>query len=383
MADTASQVHRSEQASRQAEALATFLRLRGRTNPLAPDQITSQLRALVDKVMGEAGLYDPAGAALALKQSEGDPSEAVVLLRAYRQTLPRSRVSDTLETRALWVRRRISSAFREIPGGQILGPTRDYTQRLLEAELTRETAEDGERFLRAFARRLADRERAPLRTYPKVADMLVRDGLMAPVEDTADPRLQDITREPIAFPAPRSAALQALARAETGALMALAYSGMRGQGGDHPTIGEVRVGRVSVRVKDRNGRLRSLGRIVITEAENISKIKASGKRNPVPLMSLGYGLCFGQNETKAICMGMLDRGMRIPGDGAPAVSQEFVLYHTEGADAWGAVNGLKLPETPGTTSCLHDLRQALDRKQALEQQVKSGRKGSPQSTPSA
>ncbi|MGJ3242399.1 MAG: carbon-phosphorus lyase complex subunit PhnI [Opitutales bacterium] len=366
MADTASQVLAAEQASRQATRLAAFHRLRGRTSPLEPAQITSQLRSLVDKVMGEAGLYDPQGAALALKQSEGDALEAAVLLRAYRQTLRRGYTSETLQSRALWVRRRISSAFREIPGGQILGATRDYTQRLLEAGLARETPEAGDTFLEAFARRLADRKCEPLRTYPKVADMLVKEGLMAPVDDAGDPRLQDITREPIRFPAPRSAALQSLARAETGAIMALAYSGMRGQGGDHPTIGEIRVGRVAVCVEDRLGRKRTLGRIQITEAENISKIKVAKKRS-LPLMSLGYGLCFGQNETKAICMGMLDRGMRIPGDGAPAVSQEFVLHHTEGADAWGAVNSLKLPETPGMTSCLHDLRQAVGRKQALDQ----------------
>jgi alpha-D-ribose 1-methylphosphonate 5-triphosphate synthase subunit PhnI len=147
--------------------------------------------------------------------------------------------------------------------------------------------------------------------------------------------------------------------------MALAYSGMRGQGGDHPTIGEVRVGTVLVEVTDPRGRRRALGRIQVTESENISKIKVK-KKDPVPYMSLGYGLCFGQNETKAICMGMLDRAMRIGGDGAPAISQEFVLYHTEGADAWGAMQSLKLADHTGFQSELSLLRAAVERKQTRD-----------------
>ena len=93
----------------------------------------------------------------------------------------------------------------------------------------------------------------------------------------------------------------------------------------------------------------------------ISKIKVQ-KKDPVPYLSLGYGLCFGQNETKAICMGILDRTMRAGGD-APCHSQEFVLYHTEGVESYGFTNHLKLPHYVTFQSSLDTLRQAVERKE--------------------
>lgn len=355
----------AQRAVTEAGRLAQFSRLRQRTSPVQLGQLRAQFRLLVDKTMGEAGLHAPEHAALALKQAEGDPHEAVVTLRAFRQSLPRRYTTAIIDTRGMFMQRRISSAFREIPGGQILGPTLDYSQRLLDARLARETGGDADAYLAEFAGRLdRSRLRAP-QAFGKVTDLLKREGLLRPANDDEDRRVQDITREPLRFPAPRSARLQSLARAETGAIMALAYSGMRGQGGDHPTIGEVRVGRVSLRITDARGRERTLGRVQVTEAENISKIKVK-KKDPVPYLSLGYGLCFGQNETKAICMGMLDRSMRIGGDGAPAISQEFVLYHTEGADAWGSIHGLKMPEQAVFMSELDLLRSAVARKAATQ-----------------
>jgi len=38
--------------------------------------------------------------------------------------------------------RRISAAFKDIPGGQILGPTYDYTHRLLDFDIINETKEE-------------------------------------------------------------------------------------------------------------------------------------------------------------------------------------------------------------------------------------------------
>jgi len=99
----------------------------------------------------------------------------------------------------------------------------------------------------------------------------------------------------------------------------------------------------------------------VTEAEMISKIKVQ-KKDPVPYLSLGYGLCFGQNETKAISMGILDRAMRSGGD-APCQSQEFVLYHTEGIESYGFTNHLKLPHYVTFQSSLSNLRQAVERKE--------------------
>lgn len=350
-----------EDAIAHAKELVEFYRIKDRTKPIGIDQIQTQFRLLIDKIMGEASLYAPEHAALVLKQNEGDVFESAFMLRAYRATLERRYFSETLATREMFVRRRISSAFREIPGGQILGPTRDYTQRLLEAGLVQETLQDIDEFLREFDGQL---DRSSLREVPtlsKVIDLLSSEGLLREVDASSDRRLVDVTRDAIKFPAPRSAALQMLARAETGGLMALAYSAQRGFGSVHATVGELRVGEVPLRVRDARGRLRVIGRMRVTEAEMISKIKVQ-KKDPVPYLSLGYGLCFGHNETKAICMGILDRGMRTGGD-APAQNQEFVLYHTEGVESYGFTNHLKLPHYVTFQSSLNNLRQAVERRE--------------------
>jgi alpha-D-ribose 1-methylphosphonate 5-triphosphate synthase subunit PhnI len=350
-----------EDAIANANELVEFFRVKSRTTPLELAQILGQFRLLIDKIMGEGSLYAPEHAALVLKQNEGDVFESAFMLRAYRATLQRRYYSETLATRQMFVRRRISSAFREIPGGQILGPTRDYSQRLLDAKLVTETFGEIDAFLAEFDAKL---DRATLRNVPtlsKVIDLLQSEGLLREVDADTNRRVVDITREAVKFPAPRSAALQMLARAETGGIMSLAYSAQRGFGSAHATVGELRVGEVPVRVRDARGRVRVVGRIRVTEAEMISKIRMQ-KKDPVPYLSLGYGLCFGQNETKAISMGILDRTMRGGGD-APCQNQEFVLYHTEGIESYGFTNHLKLPHYVTFQSGLNNLRQAVERKE--------------------
>ncbi|MBI0384213.1 carbon-phosphorus lyase complex subunit PhnI, partial [Streptomyces albiflaviniger] len=93
------------------------------------DQLTERLNLAVDRAMGEAGLWAPKLAARAVRQAEGDPTEAAHLLRANRAALPRLAVSAPVATSELRVVRRISSAFRNPPGGQILGRTVDYAGR--------------------------------------------------------------------------------------------------------------------------------------------------------------------------------------------------------------------------------------------------------------
>ena len=99
---------------------------------LSLDQISQQLALAVDRVMTEGSLYDRELAALAVKQARGDLIEAIFLARAYRTTLPRFGTTEPIDTGAKQVRRRISAAFKDLPGGQVLGPTFDYTHRLLE-----------------------------------------------------------------------------------------------------------------------------------------------------------------------------------------------------------------------------------------------------------
>ncbi len=357
-----------EDAIENASRLTEYERVNSRTKPLEIDQIRTQLGSLVDKIMGEGSLYAPEHAALALKQAQGCPLEGAFILRAYRATLNRSYSSDIVDTRSMRVVRRISSAFREAPGGQILGPTRDYTVRMLNTDLASETKEDFERFISEFDFLDTDVLEEP-KPFSKIMDILMEQGMLHGVDEDEDRRVVDITREAVKFPAPRSASLQMLARAETGGLCALAYSSMRGFGSTHPTIGELRVGKVKVVVSDRRGRKRCIGNIKVTESEVISKLKQKS-RDPVPYMTLGYGLCFGHNETKAICMGILDRAMRVK-DEHPANSQEFVLYHTEGVESYGFTNHLKLPHYVTFQSGLDNLRKAMKRKQDA---MKSGEK---------
>src|SRR5580692_8332358 len=136
-----------QDAIENANKLVDYFRWKGRTEPIELDQARTQMRLAVDRAMGEGSLYAPEHAALALMQVEGDSFEAAFHLRAYRATLKRRFYSDMMNTREMIVERRISSTFREIPGGQILGPTRDYSLRLLEPALLKHTLGSIERFL--------------------------------------------------------------------------------------------------------------------------------------------------------------------------------------------------------------------------------------------
>ena len=120
---------------------------RGVPSQLKLDQARTQMRIAVDRAMGEGSLYAPEHAALALLQVEGDSFEAAFHLRAYRATLERRYTSEVLNTREMFVHRRISSTFREIPGGQILGPTRDYSFRLLNPSLLNASLGSIEKFI--------------------------------------------------------------------------------------------------------------------------------------------------------------------------------------------------------------------------------------------
>ena len=212
-----------------AAAVTEFLRTEqaldeGGAEPLGIETVLHQLRHLVDRVISEGGVYHPQFAALAIKQSLGDTLEAAFALRAWRSTRPRLGATVPHDTAGMRLIRRISSAFKEIPGGQMLGPTSDYALRLLRMELIDESPAA----FRSVARQwLGSRpqERLP-DSFPKVLDTLRAEGLLAPPRGVPGQPPFDITREPLVFPVPRSAALATMARAETGSLLAIAYSNM-------------------------------------------------------------------------------------------------------------------------------------------------------------
>jgi alpha-D-ribose 1-methylphosphonate 5-triphosphate synthase subunit PhnI len=300
------------------------------------DQIVAQLGLSVDRVMAEASLYDVKLAALSLKQARGDMIEAIFLLRAYRTTLPRFGTSRPIETGAMRVERRVSATYKDLPGGQLLGPTFDYTHRLLDPTLL----EDEE----IVGPELREDAHEPVM---RVSDILDGEGLIEPDGEMPEDHLAgDITREPMEFPMPRDLRLQSLARGDEGFLLALAYSTQRGYGRTHPFVGEIRMGLVEVDFDvPELGFAVSLGEIRVTECQMVNQFKGSAKAPPQ--FTRGYGLVFGQSERKAMSMSLVDRALRTEEFGedvvAPAQDEEFVISHCDNVQATGFVEHLKLP----------------------------------------
>jgi alpha-D-ribose 1-methylphosphonate 5-triphosphate synthase subunit PhnI len=307
---------------------------------LTLDQIKEQMALAVDRVMGEGSLYDADLAALAIKQACGDLIEAIFLLRAYRTTLPRLGVSRPVDTADMTVRRRVSATFKDLPGGQVLGPTFDYTHRLLDFALA---AEGG-----APAKAPEGDPAVMDAPMPRVTDLLAHQDLIEPERDQTgeDGAVADLTREPLAFPAGRDLRLQNLARADEGFLLALGYSTQRGYGRNHPFAGEIRMGEVAVEiVPEELGFAIAIGEITVTECQMVNQF--AGSATEPPQFTRGYGLVFGRSERKAMSMALVDRSLRARELGedvtAPAQDEEFVLYHSDNVEAQGFVQHLKLP----------------------------------------
>lgn len=319
--------------------LATARRGDPAVRELEVAQIREQLGLLVDRVMAEASLYDPELAALALKQARGDAVEAVFLLRAYRTTLPLLAATEPIDTSRMQVRRRVSAIFKDLPGGQLLGPTYDYTQRLLDFTL-----------LDTGRARLPERTSAAGEAQadvPHALDALTAEGLIeatAPSDD--DPPPPDITRHPPVYPLPRSARLQMLARADEGWVLGMAYATQRGYAHSHPFGGDIRYGSVAVEiVPDELGFPIVVGEIEVTECQMINQF--AGSASVPPQFTCGYGLVYGHGERKAMAMSLVDRALRADEFGeditAPVQSQEFVLPQGDSIEASGFVQHLKLP----------------------------------------
>jgi alpha-D-ribose 1-methylphosphonate 5-triphosphate synthase subunit PhnI len=310
---------------------------------LLADQIREQLTLAVNRVMCEGSLYDPDLASLAIKQARGDLVEAIFLLRAYRTTLPRLGFAEPVDTNAMAIRRRISATYKDLPGGQVLGPTFDYTHRLLDPDLDGTAAP----LARADAAGQASKPAAEQAPAPHVTRLLDREGLIEPnAEPNGREPVGDITRDPIAFPAGRDRRLQALARGDEGFLLALGYSTQRGYGRTHPFASEIRMGEVEVSlVPEELGFEVPVGTITLTECEMVNHFK--GSSDAPPQFTRGYGLAFGHSERKAMAMALVDRALRAGELGeevrAPGQDEEFVIAHCDNVQANGFVEHLKLP----------------------------------------
>jgi alpha-D-ribose 1-methylphosphonate 5-triphosphate synthase subunit PhnI len=307
------------------------------------------MKLAVDRVMTEGSVFDPELAALAIKQACGDLVEAIFLLRAYRATLPRLGSTQPIDTGKMVLDRRISATFKDLPGGQVLGPTYDYTQRLLDFSLLATSSDIETSSLKQTNAPLS--AAAPSTTdehfSPRVIDLLNREGLIETHQTKPnDPAPFDLTRQPVRFPADRSTRLQNLARGDEGFLLAMAYSTQRGYANSHPFVGEIRLGSVEVElIPEELGFAISIGDIEITECQMINQF--AGSKTEPPQFTRGYGLAFGHSERKAMAMSLVDRALRADELGelvqSPAQMPEFVLSHSDSLEASGFVQHLKLP----------------------------------------
>jgi len=302
---------------------------------LSTAQIREQLALAVNRVMAEGSLYDPDLAALAIKQARGDLIEAIFLIRAYRTTLPRLGVSEPVKTAEMACDRRISATFKDAPGGQVLGPTFDYTHRLLDFKLAAE-GEDPQ---------APEAEPAEGLT-PHITGFLNREGLIQ-TEPDCDDIPPDLTREPMELPADRSLRLQSLSRGDEGFILSMAYSTQRGYARNHAFVGELRIGAVAVEMEvPELGFAIEIGEITLTECETVNQF--TGSKTEPAQFTRGYGLVFGQTERKAISMALVDRALRWKelgeeDQGAPAQDEEFVLMHADNIQATGFLEHIKLP----------------------------------------
>jgi alpha-D-ribose 1-methylphosphonate 5-triphosphate synthase subunit PhnI len=298
-------------------------------------QIREQLSLAVNRVMAEGSLYDPDLAALAIKQARGDLIEAIFLIRAYRTTLPRIGHAEPVDTGAMACDRRISATFKDAPGGQVLGPTFDYTHRLLDFALAAEGLEPRAQEAEPVEGRM-----------PRITEFLNKEGLIQ-TEQHSDDTPPDMTRQPMEFPAGRPLRLQALTRGDEGFVLSMAYSTQRGYAKNHPFVGELRIGTVPVEMEiPELGFTIEIGEVVLTECETVNQF--TGSKTEPAQFTRGYGLVFGQTERKAISMALVDRALRWEelgedNQGAPSQDEEFVLSHADNIQATGFLEHIKLP----------------------------------------
>ncbi|ABR47365.1 phosphonate metabolism [Alkaliphilus metalliredigens QYMF] len=357
------------------EAL-TYERLKNQ-DTIEIQSILSGMRVFIDQVMSESSIYSKELAAIAIKQTEGNLEEAVFLLRAYRSTLSRTHYTKAVESKDMLIERRISASFKDIPGGQILGATCDYTHRLLDFNLMNESREDTKAWLVEYAKKLKKQKESvpdikeernqghipikinekplefkdPLRDMSKVISILRKENLLRDFKESME-EPKDITKENIEFPTKRSERLQILTRGQTGAVTSLGYAAIRGYGATHPTVGELRVGKLPLYIGNpiENGENQVIeddfyiGEIKVTEVESLfpRNIKRPNGKNEIEF-DVGYGICYGQNESKAIAMSVLDNCLEMKNKEFPTYDEEFVLYHIDSVESTGFISHLKLP----------------------------------------
>ncbi|NNG19820.1 phosphonate metabolism protein PhnI [Naumannella sp. ID2617S] len=313
-------------------------------NPVSVDQVERHFPEALDRLMGEAFLWDRRLAAIAFLQARGDLPEAVHLLRAHRSTLPRLAISEPVDPDEIELLRRIVPAHRSPDGPQLLGRTVDYTARLLRAPGTPDPLPPTADL--ATEEPAETRVTQPDRPPQRYSRWLAERGLLMDRHDDSDPEPFDLSLQNVTLPAPRSALLSAMAMAETGGLIAQWYRNILGPDGyadEAVTLGDVRHGRLPVRVTHpHTGNPVVVGKIETSECEAIAHLDERGE--DTSRFDVGFGMAVGHNERKAISMSVMDLAAhRYAASADGTALQQLIMMTTDGLASNGFLEHLKLP----------------------------------------
>lgn len=316
------------------------------------------LTTLVDQVCAEAGTYAPDAARRAIAQASGDVARAVTLVRVWAATLP---VVPALPLRPadLRLQRRVSAAFAEVPGGQWLGAAPQFASRLLawpQDEPTAPSPNGGAAPANGSAAALAgdaspsprqpesaEADRAPSRAAcPRVADLLEGLPILPPAIEADGP---DPVERPLTLPASRAARLAALARGETGALVA--FAGVAHARQREEVLAEATLAIAEVRIAHpRTGAPVTVAEVPVAEAQVITDAEVDG----VAGFAVGYGASLGALERRAIAAAIIDGGLQAA---APAaLGEAALLAGVDGSATTGFVEHLCLPHYASFASYL-------------------------------
>lgn len=313
-------------------------------DPVSVDQVLINFPEAIDRLMGEASLWDRHLAATAFLQARGDLPEAVHLLRAHRSTLPRLAVSEPVDPDELQLLRRIVPAHRSPDGPQLLGRTVDYTARLVREPGGADPLPPTEDLVGPDeATPVTVHEDRPPQRY---SQWLAERGLLVDRTTGDDPEPFDLALQNVVLPAPRSALLSALAMAETGGLIAQWYRSILGPDGyadESVTLGDVRHGRLPVRVTHpHTGNPVQIGMIETSECEAMAHLDERGE--DASKFQVGFGMAVGHNERKAISACILDLAAhRYAGTPDGDTLQQVIMLTTDGLASNGFLEHLKLP----------------------------------------
>lgn len=296
---------------------------------------------LEEQVCAEAGLWETTVARRALDQAHGDVPHAVSMVRVWAATQPHLRAL-TVEPDDVVVVRRLSSAYPQVPGGQWLG----FSPDLIPRQLNWDDPPSADAAPRLDEPGGADAPAPTRAATPRVRDLIGGAPMVPPAAggDGADP-----ASTIVAPPFTRASRLSMLARAESGALVALSalILGRR----QEAVLVELTVGIATVRIPHpRTGAPCAVAEVPITEVEVVLDADVDGR----PGLAMGWGATLGRVERRAISLALLDGAMLAEGElREPLVlDDQTVIAATDGPATTGFVEHLRLPHYASFASYL-------------------------------